>query len=182
VAHLPLLIDAEEAIQFYKAQPSLTDAAKAYAIGLISNDGYSNSEIREALEIDKVYAVTHLKRAGTQLSLDELELWHNNPSKNTLGHVRAIAKLNREKREPLLRNLLANKCSVAEYEAIGRGRETDKDVDIKRFEQLMSERLGRDIKIQYNKGKQYGRITLGFFTLDDLDDITEKLGYSPELD
>lgn len=177
---LPLLIDAEEAEHFYKSHPDNTDAAKAYAIGVMSNDGYSNTEIREALEIDKVYTVTHFKRAGTLLSIDELDLWHKNPGRITLGHVRAIAKLKREKREALLRDLLSKKHSVAEYEAIGRGQEKSKDADIKRFEQLMSEALGRDIKIQYNKAKQYGRITLGFFTLNDLDEIAEKLGFLPE--
>ncbi len=71
---------------------------KAYVVAFLSGEGRSNSQIREDLGIEKVYTVTHLKRAGT-LSEEELTLWLRNPRKITLGHVRAVAKLPFSKRE-----------------------------------------------------------------------------------
>lgn len=177
---LPLLIDAEEATEYFREHPDCTDAEKAYIVGVLSNEGLTNKQIREALKISKVYTVTHLKRAGTSLSEEELTLWLNNPLRITLGHVRAIAKLPRTKREELLRGLLRTKSSVQKFESIAQGKSDDRDADIKRYEVLMGERLGREIKIRYNQGKRTGCISLDFYTLEDLDHISKQLGFNAE--
>lgn len=178
--NLPFLIDADEAIEYYKGQSELTDAEKAYVVGILDKEGYSNKSIRKALGISKVYTVTHLKRVGTSLSESELGLWHKNPTRITLGHVRAIAKLPQSKREELLRNLLTKRIPVHKFESIAQGKSNDTDTDIKRYERIMGEVLGRQIKIRFNAAKRSGSITLDFFGLEDLDDISKSLGFKAE--
>jgi ParB family chromosome partitioning protein len=177
---LPLLLDAEEAIDYARSNPMTSDAVRAWIVAILSREGYANGDIREALGIGPVYAVTHLKRVGLALSEDEMELWHQNPRRITLGHVRAIWKLPRAEREEMLRGLLRVKTPVSEFERIAKGEQDEHDCDIKRFETLMGEVLGRNIRIQYKKATQTGTLTLDFFTLDDLDDVAKKLGYAPD--
>ncbi len=178
--HLPFLTDAQEAVDFYQTNPTCTDAAKAYVVALLSNEGFSNRAIRSALNIDKVYTVTHLKRVGLALSETELALWHKNPTRITLGHVRAIAKLPRQEREKMLRKLLARKTPVHQFEAIAQGNSEQRDVDIKRYEERMAEILGRPVKIRYNNAKQSGSLCLDFFTLEDLDHLSTSLGFQAQ--
>ena len=53
MAHLPLLTDAEEAIDYYKSQPhSPSDPITAHVIRILVQDGYKNRDIREALGIE----------------------------------------------------------------------------------------------------------------------------------
>lgn len=174
---LPLFLDTEEAIDYFHQHNDCTDATKSSVIAYLHNDGFKNADIRKALGIEKVYLVTHLKRAGISLSETELELWHNNSKSITLGHVRAIAKLPRFKREELLRGLLIKKTSVSKFESLAKGNDVEKDVDIKRYEELMQSAIGRLVKIKYNKAKLSGSITIDFFSLDSLDDISKLLGF-----
>jgi len=185
---LPFIFDTKEAIDYYHQHPGCTDAIKAYIVAFLFGEGLENTDIRQALKIEKIYLVSHLKRAGTLLSEEEIELWHNNPRSITLGHVRAVAKLPFIDRDRLLRKLLPgvskeNK-SVAKYESIARslakGEEIKKDVDIIRYEERMQEVTGRVTKIRYNQAKRSGTITLDFFSLDSLDDIAKALGFNAE--
>lgn len=177
--NLPLLLDASEAITHYKKTTEKTDAEAAYVVGILSKEGYSNRKIREALDIPHVYTVTHLKRAAL-LTDEELSLWHKNPTRITLGHVRAIAKFPPGEREKLLRNLLAKKVPVFQFEQLAQGRvESGKDTDIKRYETLMSEVIGRPVKIKFNNARQTGSITLDFYSIDELDDIAKQLKFDP---
>lgn len=179
---LPLILSREDAINYYKSTSHITDAEKSYVVRILSEEGLSNKCIRQALNIQKVYTVTHYKRAGTALSDDEIELWMNNPSQITLGHVRAIAKIPRLKREPLLRELLAKKISVHQYEMIAQGKREESNTDVKTYAQGMEDQLGRPVSIQYNAKKCSGTLTLGFYGLEDLDDVGESLGYVLEAD
>lgn len=178
MAVLPLLIDAKEAIDHYLKAQSLTDAERAYVISILSKEGFSNQRIRAALGISKVYTVTHLLRVGKSLSIEELTLWHSNASRITLGHLRAIAKMPQNKRESLMRELLTKKIPVFKYEALAKGDAERKDVDIQRYEQIMGEVIGRNVKISFNQAKKSGTISLDFYGLDDLDNISERLGFS----
>lgn len=179
---LPFLLDAEEAVE-YLNNNRCDDAITAYAIGIMSKEGYSNKMIRDATGIDKVYTVTHYKRAGTMLSEEEILLWHNNPLRITLGHVRVVSKLNRTIRERFLRDLISKKInekpiSVSTLKDLSQGVEPTKNSDIKRLENDMEEATGRSIQIEYNKDKKTGSIKLSFFTLNDLDKLCKMVGYS----
>lgn len=177
---LPLILDTDEAIDYFHQHPDCTDAIKSYIVAFLYGEGFQNAGIRTALNIDKVYLVTHLKRAGTLLSETELELWHNNSKAITLGHVRAIARLPRTERETLLRGLLTSRTPVSKFESLGKGEDSKKDVNIKRYEELMQNVTGRITKIRFNNAKQSGSITLDFFSLDALDDISKALGFNAE--
>lgn len=176
---LPYLLDAEDAIEFFNSENCYSDAARAYVVRTLNQEGYTNLKILEALNIKKGYTVTHLKRVGLLLSEEELSLWHSNPKRISLGHVRAIAKLPRSQREELLRSLLVKKISVRKFESLAKG-EMDTDSDISRYENLMSEVIGRQVGIKFNNQKLTGTITLDFFGLDDLEVITKALGFNSQ--
>jgi len=175
---LPLLIDADEAISFYKDQTSLSSCVSAYVVGILANEGWPNSKIRSSLDIEKVYTVTHLKRVGTALSILEFDLWYANQNRITLGHLRAIAKMPGAKREALMRDLLVKRISVHDFEDLAKGKKLEQSVDVKRFERLMSEKIGRDLNLIFDTKKHNGSITLHFSNLGDLDTITSALGFN----
>ncbi|QCF28112.1 transcriptional regulator [Hydrocarboniclastica marina] len=176
---MEMYLDPEEAISHAKSGQKLSDAQRAHLIKFLSDEGLSNSEIREALGIEQPYTVSHLKRAG-RLSEEELILWHNNPTRITLGHVRAVSGLPERKRSAMLRELIARKIPVHQYEVLARGESVQDDVNIKRYEELLSEQSGYPIAIRYNKRKRMGSITVQYFSLDELDTIASKLGFRGE--
>ncbi len=173
----PYLIDADDAINYYRKHTDSTDAEKAYIVRLLSKANYSNKKIRESLGIKKNYDVTHLKRAGCALSETELELWHNNAERITLGHVRSIAKIDEKRRENLLRDLLTKKVSVRDYERIAAGKTPEKEADVKRLEERLAEKLGRPVSIKYNKAKGNGTIRLSYYSIADFETIVNQLGF-----
>lgn len=173
-------MDAMDAIAYYNGNPNITDAEKAYVVAVMHNDKYTNKMIRKALSIKAVYTVTHLLRVGTRLTEPELVLWHKNASRITMGHVRAIAKLPYEKRDGMLRALLTKRIPVSQFEAVARGGVDDRNTDIKRYETLMSEVVGRPINIKFNKVSGNGKITLDFYGLDDLDELSRAIGFRSE--
>lgn len=178
--HLPYLMDQQEAVDFYLDNPTCSDAAKACVVAFLSKEGLSNRAIRAVLNIDKVYTVTHLKRVGLALTEAELALWHKNPTRITLGHVRAIAKLPQNEREKMLRKQLARKTPVHQFESIAQGNTEQRDADINRYQDRMAEVLGRPVKIRYNNAKQSGSLSLDFFTLEDLDQLASALGFQAQ--
>lgn len=163
------------ATDFFISQTNLTSAQQACVVAFLNQRGMTNRDIRSALCIDKVYTVTHLKRTGTALSLIELELWHQNPDRISLGHVRAITKLPMEQRESLLRELLVRKIPVSHFEAIAKGKHIETDADIKRFERVIGDMLSREIEVQYNQKTGSGCLSLSFTGLDDLEQMTAAL-------
>lgn len=167
--------NTDDAATYFVSQNHLTRAQQAYIVAFLSKHGMTNREIRSTLDIDKVYTVTHLKRTGSALSLTELELWHHNPDRISLGHVRAIAKLPLDQRESLLRQLLTQKVPVSHFEAIAKGKRIETDADIKRFERVIGDLLGREIEVQYNQKTGTGYLNLSFTGLDDLEQITSAL-------
>ena len=177
MTYLPLFMDANEALDHHMKASSLTDAERALVVGTLSKAGYTNQKIRAVLNIPHVYTVTHLARVGKSLSIDELNLWYKNPKRITLGHLRAIAKMPRPQREALMRELLTRKIAVHKFEALARDGVESVDVDIRRYEELMGDAIGRNVKISFDQAKRSGSICLGFFGLDDLDNISEMLGF-----
>ncbi len=175
---LPEFLNHEEAVTLYKQTEEKTDAFKAHTVSYLSRKGLSNRDIRAQLEIEKVYTVTHLKRAGLLLNRDELNLWHRNPKRITLGHVRALGRFGAKRRTEALRNLLLRNTPSHQLRRLAKGAPAEKSADIKRYETLMSEVIGRPIEIQYDASKQSGSLTVKFFSLGDLDDLSTQLGFN----
>lgn len=177
---LPTPFDAEDAADIW--QEDITDAARAYLVNfLFDSESLTNKQIRHLLKIDHVYKVTHLKMAGS-LTEEELLLWDKNPRKITLSHIRAIAKLQESHRKKLIRELLVKNISSRKLEVLARNIKLgipnqEEDVDIQNYAELVSEQIGRPISIKFDSSKRVGEIALKFFSIDDLANITEILGY-----
>ncbi|HTF96529.1 MAG TPA: transcriptional regulator [Cellvibrio sp.] len=179
---LPFLTDCKEALEFFRKTINLNDPQLAYIIAFLSREGWTNRDIRHELGIAKVYTLTHYKRVGLALSDQEFSLWDKNPDRITLGHLRVLCHLKPAAREPILRQLLAHKSSVAKLQARVAGQAQHLDADIKRYEGRMEDSLGRGVKIQFDAKRQNGKLILDFYGIDDLDVLANTLGLKPELD
>lgn len=155
---------------------------KAWVVRHLVADGYANADIRDVLRIRKKYTVTHLIRVGRSLSLDEFDLWSENRSRITFGHMRAIASLPYPTRLDLIKLVLKSKTTVSQLEKIARGKKLDNESDIRRLEMDMSEHLGQPTKIRFNHRKKTGSIKVDFFSLEEFDFLCERLGYKPNDD
>ncbi len=173
---LPILLCPEEAIDDYLSN-NLSDTEKAYIVAYLSKEGFSNRQIREALKIDRVYTVTHLKRAGS-ISEQALLLWLNHSHKIKLGHIRVITRLKPEQHLTILEKVIRQRLSVHQLTLIAEGKDQD-DANIKRYVSQMAETIGRSVTLNYNSSQKKGSITLDFWSLDDLDEIAKRLGYVP---
>ena len=196
IQDLPLLLDAEEAIKHLN-ENECNDAVKAYAIGIMSRDGYSNARIRKAIGIKAVYTATHYIRAGTKLTEDELQAWNENIQKIagnvpgvypiTLGHIRVIAKYKIDFRKALLAKidrglgdgeirLKRKPISIPLLKKLITDTVPSNTNDIRTLEEMMEEQLGRGVTIQFNPSSQSGFLKLKYFSLEDLDVLIERLG------
>ena len=170
----PILLSEFDIINYY--EQDFSDPKKSYAIAELSQY-YTNHQIRTALNIRTASSVSYYKRAGLVLSIDELELWERNSHKITLGHIRAILNYNAVKRDSILRDILSKGLSVRQVEAIAKHSHSSTNSDIEKYASEMSEHLGCSVDITYNPNKQTGVLSVSFFSLDDLTDKAEKLGY-----
>lgn len=177
---LPFLADSQDALDFLRDTPNITDPQRAYVIAFLSREGWTNRQIRSHLGIDKVYTLTHFKRVGLALTDIEFNLWVKNPERITLGHLRVVCHLKPAIREPLLRKLLAQRQSVSKLHGLVRGQVQHSNADIKRYENQMEDALGRAVKIQFDSARQCGKLTLDFYGLDDLDLLSTTLGFKSE--
>lgn len=178
---LPHLLNSDDALDVLKTTPSPSHALLALVVAELSKT-HVNRDIRTLTGIRKDYVVSHLKRAGKTLSHEQLELWHNNPTSITLGHVRALCSMLASQREHYLRKLLAVKITVGELEAIAAKRSltTGNESDLERYARKMGEVTGRIVTLSYRPALSMGKITLSWHGYDDLDTIAQKLGFNPQ--
>ena len=176
---LPFFVDEQDAIQHYKNE-ECSDAVKAYIVAYLSGRGMKNRDIRNSLGIENPYTVTHLKKAGTCLTEEQIELWNKNPRRITLGHVRALNAFKPNQREEILRNLLVRNTTGHQIRRMAKGEGGEKNADIKKYEELMSEVIGRPISIEYDSTKKNGSLNLKFFSLEELDDLSKQLGFNAD--
>jgi ParB family chromosome partitioning protein len=175
---LPELTSVEDALLYWRDEQPAQVAIAAYVAGYLKSQGISNEDSRELMGVKQTYTMTHYRRVGTKLSRTCIELWLNNPQRIGLGHVRAISAMPEDKREDVIRSLLANsKIAVRDLERIAKGKEPAKDVDIARLEQAMGESIGYPIRVKWSRGERKGLLSVEFYSLDDLDALGRKLGY-----
>ncbi len=180
---LPDLASVDDALDYWVDEKGLGDPVAAYVAGYLKERGLSNKDSRAKMGISQTYKMTHLRRVGTSLSRTCLELWLNNPTRIGLGHARAISSLPASEREEALRDLLVNsKIGVRDLEARAKGREAAADMDIMRLETDMSDAIGFPVSIRWNKTAGKGDLSLRLYSLDDLEEIGRKLGYTPSME
>jgi len=109
-----------------------------------------------------------------------------------MGHARAILALPTDDlRKRLANRALAGRLSVREVERLVRLALSEKDetkqkqivekpAHIRDLEEKIRSRLGTMVKIQARKNGQRGKIIIEFYSLDEFDSITEKLGVTAE--
>jgi ParB family chromosome partitioning protein len=108
-------------------------------------------------------------------------------SKLSMGHARAILALpTDELRRKLANRAMAGRLSVREVERLVRrylaGSNKDvrtirsKSPHIQDLEMKLSSQLGTKVNIETRKNGQRGKIIIEFYSLDEFDGITEKLG------
>ena len=102
-----------------------------------------------------------------------------------MGHARALLTLPVNRQIELAREAVAKRLSVREVEqratAAARPPQAKRprvDRDISRLEEEWSDRLGMTVQIKHT-GKRSGKLTLGFRTFDELDELLQKLGRAP---
>ena len=178
---IPSLFDPDDAVRLWAED--ISDAIRAYIVNFLTvEERLSNKQIRELLNIRHVYVVTHLRLAGS-ISEDEILLWDRNCTRVTLSHMRAIACLAHAQRKNLLEKMLVKRIPSKKIELlvkdIKRGIDPDlaQDFDIKKYAEDVSETIGRPVSINFDTRKKSGEITLKFFSVDDLSNISSLLGY-----
>jgi ParB family chromosome partitioning protein len=98
-----------------------------------------------------------------------------------MGHARAILALPTDDlRKRLANRALAGRLSVREVERLVRKQIVEKPAHIKDLEEKIRSRLGTMVKIQARKNGQRGKIIIEFYSLDEFDSITEKLGVASD--
>jgi ParB family chromosome partitioning protein len=108
-------------------------------------------------------------------------------SKLSMGHARAILALpTDELRRKLANRAMAGRLSVREVERLvrrylaGSNKERrpvrSKPPHIQDLEMKLSGQLGTKVNIETRKNGQRGKIIIEFYSLDEFDGITEKLG------
>lgn len=183
---LPFLLSSRHALEVYNETSEKTDAFCALVVGILTEDGKTNPQIRELLDIKHAYTVSYYRKAAKALTEEQLNLWHKNPLQITLGHVRAICRMKKSQREGILRKLLATKLSVATLEKMAATGTTEDNSDdlqahFKRYAEHMSQQIGRIVDISYNaKNGKMGRISVSWNGYEDLDNIAKALGFNPE--
>ncbi|MHC4337687.1 MAG: ParB/RepB/Spo0J family partition protein [Planctomycetota bacterium] len=105
----------------------------------------------------------------------------------TMGHARAILALpTDEVRRKLANRALAGRLSVREVERLvrkyitgteqARASVREKPAHILDLERKLSSQLGTKVSIEARKNGQRGKIIIEFYSLDEFDGITERLG------
>ncbi len=176
---LPYFVEREDALNALKGPEKPSEALLALIVAELARES-PNREIRVITGIKQVYTVSHLKRAGKTLTHEQLELWHNNPKRITLTHVRALCRMRSQQREQMLRKLLSTKMTSAELEAIAAKRQTSdlgNESDLDRYARKMGEVTGRVVSLSYRPALQSGKITLSWQGYDDLDELSLNLGF-----
>jgi len=90
----------------------------------------------------------------------------------TTGHARALLALPTDKLQWKIANrVLARRLSVREVESLVR-----RSAYITDLESKLTGQLGTKVTIETRKNGQRGKITIEFYSLDEFDRITERLG------
>lgn len=158
------------------------ERAKAYQ-NYLSTFCLTQTEAAERLGEDRSVIANYLRILDLP---DEIKQMLNE-GRLTMGHARAILALpTDELRRKLANRALAGRLSVREVERLVRRYLTgtnqaitaarSKSAHILDLENKLSRQLGTKVSIETHKNGQRGRIIIEFYSLDEFDSITERLG------
>ncbi|NCO03765.1 MAG: ParB/RepB/Spo0J family partition protein [Alphaproteobacteria bacterium] len=163
------------------------EEARGYA-RLAEDFGHSHEEIGEAVSKSRSHVANMIRLLGlpdsVQIMLTKGDL--------SAGHARALLKA--ENPTILAQEIIANGLSVRDAEkmaaqSIGRSiqkrthssgdKGKDKDADLIALEKSLSDQLGMNFSIDMKDAKT-GRVAIDFLSLDQLDDLLQRLSTSPK--
>jgi len=130
-------------------------------------------------------AVTHLLRI---LKLEAQVLQQVEDGTLSLGHAKLLAGQPTAWQRFLAVEVVRQGLSVRQIErrvrTLGAKREEQqqlhRDADIVRLEQRVSELIGAKTQVDYEPGKRRGRIAFSFHTIEELQGLLERLGYTDD--
>ena len=165
------------------------ERAKAYQ-EYLRTFSLTQAEAAERLGEDRSVIANYLRILDLPVEIKQMLA----EGKLSMGHARAILALpTDELRRKLANRALAGRLSVREVERLVRkylaanGKEgkniRTKPANIVDLERKLSSQLGTKVNIETRRNGQKGRIIIEFYSLDEFDGITEKLGlaYSEEI-
>jgi ParB family chromosome partitioning protein len=158
------------------------ERAKAYQ-NYISTFALTQAEAAERLGEDRSVIANYLRLLDLPAEIKQMLV----EGELTAGHARAILALpTDELRRKLANRALAGRLSVREVERLvqrylagtseGKTTSRSKPAHILDLERKISSQLGTKVTIETRKKGQRGRIIIEFYSLDEFDNIAERLG------
>ncbi len=158
------------------------ERAKAYQ-DYLSTFSLTQAQVAERLGEDRSVVANYLRLLDLPPEIKEML----SDSQLTMGHARAILALpTDELRRKLANRALAGRLSVREVERMvrryltgtGQAKTTvrSKPPHILDLERVLSSQLATKVNIETRKNGQRGRIIIEFYSLDEFDNITERIG------
>lgn len=157
------------------------ERAKAYQ-SYLSRFSLTQAQVAQRLGEDRSVIANHLRLLDLPDEIKQMLI----DRRLSMGHARAILALpTDELRRKLANRALAGRLSVREVERLVRRYTTGprpapsirtKPPHIIDLETQLSRELGTKVNIETRKNRQRGRIVIEFYSLDEFDRITERLG------
>lgn len=156
------------------------DEARGYQ-RMIEEFGVSQGEVGELVGRDRSTVANALRLLRLPQTVQDLV----HGGKLSTGHARALLQVNDQRTVPVLaERMVTDRLSVREAEALTRSKKPSKrrprytrndspqDAQIRRVEDALRTKLGTDVFVAM-RGKGSGRITINFYSNDDLARILE---------
>ncbi len=168
----------------HRAELNPLERAKAYK-SYIDQFGLTQTEAAKRLGEERSVVSNHLRLLDLPTDLAQFLV----DGQLTMGHAKAILSLPTEElRRKLANRALSGRLNVREVERIVRkytegkkheetGRKTsDKAPHIVELEGRLSQQIGSRVRIETKKNGQRGKMVIEFRSLDEFDQVLEKLG------
>ncbi|MHC4631268.1 MAG: ParB/RepB/Spo0J family partition protein [Planctomycetota bacterium] len=166
----------------HRANLNPIERARAYQ-NYLSSFSLTQAEAAQQLGEDRSVIANHLRLLDLPLEIMRML----SDGQLTMGHARAILALpTDELRRKLANRAMAGRLSVREVERLvrrylagtGQAKTTarSKPPHILDLERKLSSQLATKVSIETRKNGQRGKIIIEFYSLDEFDSITERLG------
>ncbi|MHC4552968.1 MAG: ParB/RepB/Spo0J family partition protein [Planctomycetota bacterium] len=161
------------------------ERAKAYQ-RFITTFSLTQSEAAKRLGEDRTVVANHLRLLDLPQDIKQMLVEES----LSMGHARAILSLpSDELRRKLANRAMAGRLSVREVERLVRKylegstepkEKKEKEAHVVDLEQRLQTILGTKVNIKPNKRGQRGRIIIDYYSLDEFEKLTERMGLSAD--
>jgi len=169
----------------HRADLNPVERAKAYH-NFITSFNLTQTEAAKRLGEDRSVVANHLRILDLPQDIKNML----SDGKLSMGHARAILALpSDDLRRKLANRALAGRLSVREVERLVRKhleagistpQRKEKEAHILDLEKRLQSLLGTKVNIKTNKRGQRGRIIIDYYSIDEFQRLTERMGLSAE--